>query len=232
MDLNDLQLLGCVLLLAYVARRVFIALPMNIMTARRGWYAALVVVAFSLGVTLMLGYYAENRPWSEVTNFGAMPWSLTYGCGIILPLAVLVAAASAPAWHDSPLALSPWWRWACGLAGLVLGSGFHQWSRGRYASAGHADLVSSITKWWCDFAIVSVLLGVLLFVAVPLFQYAETGYRWAFGVLVVIQLSLMAIDTNRGLDLGQLHAACNMACGSQNIGGHLHDLLGMFFPQK
>jgi hypothetical protein len=225
MTLSDVLLLGLVGLLLVLARKMFYLIPESIKTYGRRGYAPLLVVFTSPGMLALLGHYGENRPWSDFTNLGTLPWSVIFGDGLVLPLAVLVASASAPAWHDKPLAESPWWRWSCGLIGLGFGITFHVWDAGNYRHDGYAGFTGALTKVWHDFAVFPVLVSVILWAAVLVFRYADRAYKWAFGVLLSLQLALMAADTLRGLKPSNMHAACNLACGSQNIGNHLHDLL-------
>lgn len=219
MTLSDLQLFGCLLLLAYAARRLFSSLLANIATARRGWYAVLLVLVAFFGVPFAIGMLGEDRSLSDFIHPGRVPWSITIG-GIVLSLAVMVAAGSASYWHDQKLVLSPWLRWNSGLVGLAFGFGFHYWIQTR-----NPGLDGSLTKLWYGFFVPAIMVAVLVWAGVLLLQYASTPHRWVFVALLVIQLSLMAIDTNRGLDPAEFLTTCDMVCGSQNVGGHLHDLL-------
>ena len=225
MTLQDWQLLVLIVLLLMLARRLMYAIPGNTMTHGRRGYAALLVVFTSPVMLALLGHFGENRPWSDFTNLGVMPWSVVFGDGLVLPLAVLVAGASAPSWYDKPLAQSPWWRWGCGLAGLAFGVAFHQWDAANYRTGGYAEYADALTKAWHDFAVFPILFALVLWLAVLVFSYAERAHKVVFGMLLLMQFGLMAVDTIRGLKPPNMHAACDLACGSQNLGAHLHDLL-------
>lgn len=225
MTLLDWQLFACLMVLAYLAKKLFFAMAANIKTAGRGGYAALLAVITFPGLLLVLGHYAESRPWSDFTHFGEMPWSVVLGGCVVLPLAILIAAASAPSWYDEPLALSRGWRWTCGLVGLSVGYLLHRWSVSHYHAKGFDSLSDSITKVWSDFGASAVLTAVLLWAGVLIFRYADRTYKWFFAVLVLMQLGLIVLDLMRGLNPSGMHVACDMACGSQNLAGHLHDLL-------
>lgn len=225
MTLQDWQLLVLIVLLLMLARRLMYAIPGNTMMHGRRGYAALLVIFTSPVMLALLGHFGENRPWSDFTDLSVMPWSVVFGDGLVLPLAVLVAGASAPSWYDKSLVTSSWWRWSCGLAGLAFGIAFHQWDAANYRRGGFAEYADSLTKAWHDFAVFPILFALILWLAVLVFSYAERPHKLVFGVLLLMQAGLMAADTMRGLKPSDMHGACDLACGSQNLGGHLHDLL-------
>ncbi|HEU4715606.1 MAG TPA: hypothetical protein VFS14_02135 [Candidatus Saccharimonadales bacterium] len=230
MTLQDWQLLVLIGLLFMLARRLMRAIPGNTMMHGRRGYAALLVVFTSPVMLALLGHFGENRPWSDFTHLSTLPWSVVFGDGLVLPLAVLVAGASAPDWYDKPLATSRLWRWGSALAGLAFGIAFHHWDAANYRRDGYAEYVDSLTKAWHDFAVFSILFALLLWLAVLVFSYAERPHKLVFGVLLLMQAGLMAADTMRGLKPSNMHAACDLACGSQNLGVHLHDLLAWLVP--
>lgn len=225
MSLLDWQLLAFVLLFAYLAMTLFARITASMTAWRCGKHAALLVVVTSPVLLLLLGHYAENRPWSDFTDLGTMPWSVVFGDGIVLPLAVLVAASSASYWHDKELSMLPRWHRLAGLIGLAAGTVFHLWDAANYRKGGYGALTGAVTKMWHDFGVYSILFGMIVWVSPLVFKYASRAYKLAFLGLLLVQLTLMIIDANRGLDPAQMHTACNLACGSNNLAGHLHDVL-------
>lgn len=224
MTLSDLLFVGCLLALVYLWWTLYRYIIANILSGR-AWLAALLTVFTSPVMLLFLAVFGENRPFSDLTNIGALPWSLVFGDGLVLPLAVFVAAKSASAWYKEPLAESPWWIRFCLAVGLVTGFGFHRLDGNGYRKLGHGDLVTSISKVWHDIAVYSVFIGMLLFVLIFTLKF-DRRHRWMFLALLGVQLVLMAIDANRGLNPPDLHTACDTACGVQHLSDHLHVIVG------
>jgi hypothetical protein len=216
MTLWGWQLIGCMVGFAWLARKLFRELVDSVGTAGRGLYAALLVVLIFPGMLLGLGLWAENRLLSDFTDLGALPWSVVFGGGLVLPLALVVAAKSAPDWFDSSLAISQWRR-VCGWFGLVVGSGIHILSSSSYRASGDGNRISSITRLWYDFAVYPILVGALLYVGVLIFKHSSRRYQLALVVLLVIQLTLTLVDATRDLDPAKLHAACDLVCGSESL---------------
>jgi hypothetical protein len=220
MTLWGWQLIGCMVAFAWLARRLFHELVTSVQTAGRSLYAALLVLLTFPGALLVLGLWGENRPLSDFTDLGAMPWSVVFGGGLVLPLAFLVAAKSAPDWFDRPLANSQWRR-TCGWFGLMAGSGIHLLNSWTYMASGNSSRIGSITRLWYDFAVYPILVGALLYVGVLIFRYSSRRYQQSFIVLLVAQLALTLIDAVRDLDPVKLHASCDLVCGSENLLEHL-----------
>lgn len=191
----------------------------------RAWQGAVLTALTSPVMLLFLAMFGENRPFSDFTDLSVMPWSVVFGDGLVLPAAVFVAAKSAPAWYTEPLAADRWWARCCLVVGLAAGLGFHQFDGNGYRKSGHGNLVSSLTKDWHDVAVYSIFVGMLLFVLVFVLKF-DRPHRWAFLALLGVQLVLMAIDGNRGLNPPDMHSACDIVCGAGNLSGHLHDAVG------
>ncbi len=225
MSLLDLQVFACLVALFWLARKFYRLLMKSLRTAGRRWLVAPLVIALSPGMLLGLAMLGEDRPFSDFTDLGVMPWSVVFGDGMVLPAALTVAAASAPLWYDKPLADSVRWRWTAIVIGLTFGFGFHTWDAGNYRKGGFGAYADALTKGWHDFAIYSILVAVIVWVARLVFTYGKRWHKLAFTGLLLVQLVLMGFDTVRGLDPAKMHGACDMVCATPNFAAHLHDAL-------
>lgn len=223
MTLSDVQFAGCLVAFVYLWWTLYRQIIASILTGR-AWRAALLTALTSPVMLLALAMFAEGRPFSDFTDLGTLPWSVVFGDGVVLPVAAFVAAKSAPAWYDQSLATNPWWMRLCLLIGLGFGLGFHQFDGSGYRKAGFGHLVASITKMWHDLAVYSILIGMLLYALVFVMKF-DRPYRWLFPALLGLQLVLMAIDATRGLNPPDMHTACDLTCGAQNLSDRLHDVL-------
>jgi hypothetical protein len=224
MAISNLLFVGCLAVLVYLWWTLYQHIVASILSGR-AWRAAFLTALTSPVLLLFLATFGENRPFSDFTNLGILPWSVVFGDGLVLPAAVYVAAKSAPAWYEESLATNPWWIRFCLLVGLAAGFGFHQFDGSGYRKAGFGALVPSLTKDWHDMAVYSIFVGMLLYVLVFILKF-DRPYRWMFLALLGVQLVLMAIDANRGLNPPDMHSACDIACGAQNLSDHLHAVLG------
>ena len=225
MSLVDLQVFACVVGLFWLARKFYRLLMMSLQTSGRRWLVPPLVIALSPGMLVGLAMLAENRPFSDFTDLGVMPWSVIFGDGMALPAALTVAAASAPLWYDEPLATSAKWRWESLMIGLACGVGFHVWDAGNYRRGGFALYADAITKDWHDFAVYSILVAVIVWVGRLVFTYGKRQHKQAFTGLLLLQLVLMGLDASRGLSPAKMHGACDVVCATPTLAGHLHDIL-------
>jgi hypothetical protein len=225
MSFLDLQVLACLVALFWLARKFYRLLMTSLRTAGRRWLVVPLVIALSPGMLLGLAMLGENRPFSDFTDLGVMPWSVVFGDGMVLPAALTVAAASAPLWYDKPLADSLRWRWTTIVIGLAFGLGFHAWDAGNYRKGGFGAYADAISKGWHDLAIYSILVAVIVWVARLVLTYGKLWHKLAFAGLLLAQLVLMGFDTVRGLDPAKMHGACDTVCAAPNLAAHLSDAM-------
>lgn len=224
--LSNVQLTICLLLMIYLGKYAYHRLVWDVL--RGNAFAAFFdVLLISAGSLLFLAKYGENRDITDFFDLSVMPWSLVGDIFVVAP----AFAAAAMAWRSRPLLDEQrffdrqWWSPLCGVIGLASGVTFHTLDSNAYRAMGASELITSFTKVVHDTAIIAVLVAALLRVGVPLLMGLSwlklVRWRWLFLALVVAQITLMAIDANRGLDPHNFHLPCDMRCGSDNLTDHV-----------
>lgn len=224
--IGNLQLAICLLLMFYLGRYMYQRLVWDV---RGGRPVATFcdVLIIGPGTLLFLAKFGEHRDITDFLDPGKMPWSLL---GDIVAVAPAFAVA-AMAWRCRPIEDPKrffdrsWWRWTCVVIGLACALAFHLLDANGYRDMGADNLVTAFTKVIHDLVIITILVAALLRVGVPLLTRLPwpgvARWRWWFILLVLVQITLMVIDANRGLDPHDFHLPCDLKCGSDNLADHV-----------
>lgn len=175
-------------------------------------------VAGSVMAVLVIWYSAPYVMWKyrkkyEGTEAPKMfdlrkgSWAYLIGDTIVLPIGavVLVFGRHDRASVEGGLLLG---LLLCLIAGIAAGSLFHAWDTKVYKEQGAEDALKCPTKIAHDFCAYPVLLGGLLYGAIPLIQ-DWSWHSYVFVGCVIAWLALAACDGKRNLRVPDLHVRWN-----------------------
>lgn len=171
-------------------------------------FAVVAIYVASPIAMLCRAVFHERRSFREVFDLKIGSWAFLIGDTTVLPLASVFIVFG---WYEvasveSAQSMSVFL--GCFGVGVLVGGLFHAIDGIGYRSAGAQEALSSPTKITHDFCAYPVLLGGLLYGAIPIVQ--DWGwYSWAALGCVAVWLLLCVRDLYVGLDPKKLHPRWN-----------------------